>query len=501
VNRVSSLLLFLALTLAVVPSPLPGQVNPAQRRRLNQAPPGSLSGLVWDSTQSRPLAGARVVVFGTEHSTVTDSTGRFLLPEIPAGLFSVAFNHPRLDTLFAFPSAVEVEVQSQIRSEILLGVPSLGTIMAATCAFQRQPEGTSPLVGTVQVVPTGNPLPGARVALRREGEPLSEAGSTARDRLPMVTRTDSWGRYTLCGVPTAGDLTLQAAFFGHQSTPSPVRFTEGNHAVVDLGISLPPGFLVTRSGADIRVEGTGTQGVQGWIREPESDAPVEGAEVTLRQTPGTIVVTGVTNSRGFFRLQTPVLGTYSLEARALGYGEARAEDLTVSLGKLTVLEIAMAPAPLELEPLVAVGEPRVFQLEMQGFYNRKEAGFGYFITPDQLERWTPMDFGQLFSRVPGIRVSTVSGVGTILTILRPSYLGGPECTPRLYLDGAVAGSAPFAGDTTGIGVVPDQLVSVRDLEAVEFYRGAATVPLVWSTMGDADCGTIVLWTKIGSGGN
>jgi hypothetical protein len=499
VTRSIFTLLLLSMTLATVP--LSGQVRPDQDRRLVRPPPGSLSGLVWDSTRSQPLAGARVVIFGTEFSTVTDSIGRFSFQGLPEGVFSVAFNHPRLDTLLAFPSAVEVEIQAQTLSEVILGVPSVGTILAAACVFESQLPGTAPLVGRVQVVPSGAPLPTARVALRRPIEPGSQTRRSDRGRLPMLTTTDAGGRYILCGVPADTDLTLQASFFGHESQTTSVRIVTGAHTTRDLGIVLPPGFLTARSGADIRLEGAGTQGVQGWIREPESAAPVRGAIVTLRQRPGAIVVTGETNGRGFFRLQTPVPGTYSLEAEALGFGEANAEDLTVALGKLTHLEITMAPAPLELEPLVAVGTPRVFQLEMQGFYNRMERGFGYFLSPDDLERIHPENFRQIFERVPGLRISQVMGQGIKLTVLRPTVLDGPECTPRVYLDGAVVGTSALADDSTGVGVHPDQLVSIRDLDAIEFYRGAATVPLVWSTMGNAECGTLLMWTRIGAGGN
>jgi len=498
VTRSIFALLFLSMTVGT--APLSGQVTPDQERRLVRPPPGSLSGLVWDSTRSQPLPGARVVIFGTQFTTVTDSIGLFSFQGLPEGVFSVAFNHPRLDTLLAFPSAVEVEIQAQTLSEVVLGVPSIGTILAAACVFERQPVGTSPLVGRVQVVPSGDPIPTARVALRRQTPPGSETRRPDRGRLPMLTTTDAGGSYVLCGVPTDTDLTLQASFFGHESQTTSVRIATDAHTTRDLGIALPPGFLTARSGADIRSEGAGTQGVQGWIREPESAAPVRGAIVTLRQRPGVIVVTGETNGRGFFRLQTPVPGNYSLEAEALGFGEASAEDLTVALGKLTHLEITMAPAPLELEPLVAVGVPRVFQLEMQGFYDRMERGFGYFLSPDDLERHRPENFRQIFQRVPGIRISQVMGMGTKLTVLRPSVLDGPECTPRVYLDGAVVGTTGLADDSTGIGVNPDQLVSIRDLDAIEFYRGAATVPLVWSTMGAAECGTILMWTKIGARG-
>ena len=489
-------LLFLSMGLAA--SPLSGQVTPDQERRLVRPPPGSLSGLVWDSTRSQPLPGARVVIFGTEFSTETDSEGRFSFQGLPEGMFSVAFNHPRLDTLLAFPPAVEVEIRPQTASEVLLGVPTVGTILAAACIFENNPPDTSPLVGRVQMIPSGDPIPTARVALRRVAEPGSQVRRARGDRLPMLATADAGGRYVLCGVPTDTDLSLQASFFGHQTQPTQVRLDQGTHTTRDLGMVLPPGFLTARTVADIRLEGAGTQGVQGWIREPESAAPVRGATVTLRQTPGTIVVTGETNPRGFFRLQTPLPGTYTLEAEALGYGEISAAELTVELGKLNHLEITMAPAPLELEPLVAVGIPRVFQLEMQGFYDRQERGFGYFLSPDDLERLSPENFHQVFQRVPGVRVSSVNGLGTKLTVLRPSVLDGPECTPRMYIDGAVVGSARLADDSTGVGVDPTQLVSIHDLDAIEFYRGAATVPLVWSTMGRGDCGTILMWTKIGA---
>ena len=212
------------------------------------------------------------------------------------------------------------------------------------------------------------------------------------------------------------------------------------------------------------------------------------------------MVTGETSARGFFRLQTPVPGVYSLEAEALGLWRGQRGRSDRVLGQAQPLRNHHGTRPLELEPLVAVGTPRVFQLEVQGFYDRMARGFGYFLSPDDLERLGPTDFRQLFQRIPGIRISSVMGQGTKLTVVRPSVMGGPECTPRVYLDGAVAGTAAYGPDSTGVGVNPDQLVSLRDLDAVEFYRGAATVPLIFSAMGNAECGTIVLWTKIGARG-
>ena len=181
-----SIFTLLFLIMAVGTSPLSGQVTPDQERRLVRPPPGSLSGLVWDSTRAQPLAGARVVIFGTEFSTLTDSIGLFSFQGLPEGTFSVAFNHPRLDTLLAFPSAAEVEIRAQTLSEVVLGVPSMGTILAAVCLFENQPPGTAPLVGRVQVVPSGNPIPTARVAVRRQIEPGPEARKIPPESAPHV---------------------------------------------------------------------------------------------------------------------------------------------------------------------------------------------------------------------------------------------------------------------------------------------------------------------------
>lgn len=313
----------------------------------------------------------------------------------------------------------------------------------------------------------------------------------------MQTRTDATGRYALCGVPADRPVTVQASFLAREEDPETVRLEEGKHTVLDLGVSLPPNFVIARTGASVLADGAGTQGVQGWIREPGTAAPVRNVEVTLRQTPGTIVVTGETSSRGFFRLRTPVPGTYKLEARALGFGEAEAADLIVEEGRLVVLDIEMAPNPLQLEPIVAVGEPRRFQLEVQGFYDRKEGGFGYFVTPEELEKWAPVNHGQVFRRIPGIMVLDESGFGTRLVMYRPNLQDGPVCTPQLYVDGARVATTRIANNPEERGVVPSEVVSIRDLEAIEFYPGSASVPLVWGGTSAGRCGTIVMWTKMG----
>jgi len=474
---------------------LAGQVDPPGQRRLIQPTPGSLAGVTWDSTRAAPLVGARVVVFGTDLQARSDSVGQFLFPAVPPGEVTLSFSHARLDSLGAFPMAARVRVREGERTEVELAVPSISTILANVCVFRGQPPGSVPLVGRVLETSGGGPVPSAQVIA--EWEALDPVRARNPDSGRRQTVSDGFGRFVLCGIPTGKTVRVQASFLDQESGSQTLTVEEEAYGSVDLGIQFPAGFLSSRLGPVLLEEGSGVQGVQGWIREPGSRAPIRGAQVTLRQTPGTVVVTGETSSRGFFRLRTPVPGTYALEAEALGYGEALAEGLTVEEGRLEVVNIEMAPAPLALEPLVAVAEPRRFQLEVQGFYDRREHGFGYFVTPEQLESWTPMDFAQVFRRLPGLTV--LGGAGPLARILayRPNVKDGPYCEPQLYVDGVLTRTARPAHNDDVLGVSPGEIVNIRDLEAVEFYPGAGTVPLVWSSLEGSRCGTIVLWTKSG----
>ena len=54
-----------------------------------QAPAGSLRGSVTVAERGTPVTGALVVLVGTSRGAMTDSAGQYLLPGIPAGLYSV----------------------------------------------------------------------------------------------------------------------------------------------------------------------------------------------------------------------------------------------------------------------------------------------------------------------------------------------------------------------------------------------------------------------------
>jgi hypothetical protein len=113
---------------------------------------GALAGVVWDSTRHAPLAGARVYLSGTQYSAVTDTDGRFYLDELPGGVFTLSFTHPRLDTLGVIPRGMEVEITPGEVTEVRLGVPPAGSVLAWACS-RKEWEAEAQTTGSSRLFP------------------------------------------------------------------------------------------------------------------------------------------------------------------------------------------------------------------------------------------------------------------------------------------------------------------------------------------------------------
>lgn len=476
------------------------QISTLDRQRIAQMERGFLSGIVWDSTRYAPLAGANVFLSGTSYAAVTDADGRFLMDGIPEGVFTAAFTHPRLDTLGVLAAGVTVEITPGDLTEVQLAVPSTGSILVEACRGEERRWGAGVVLGTVRDRGSGEPIPRAMVRLDWQQVDDTGPGRISAQNRWFEASTDGEGRYSVCSVPGDHLIVIRATFLDRQSDTVHVRVPPDSYAVVDLFVELPPGMLRGGSMRGVPAGGVGVQGVQGVILEPESGEPVRNAEVTLRQLPGTLLVSGETNDRGFFRLQTRLPGSFAFSAQALGYSEIRDEPVEVQMGKLTVLEIRMAPEALELEPLVVTAEARTYHLEMQGFYERKTRGLdtGIFFDPETIEARMPTQVTDLFYGIPGTRVveSTVGGRGVF-------FRGGERlagtptgiCWPMVYLDRHLIRTGGLEGDPVAL----DQIADVFDVSAVEIYRTPAEIPPEFNGP-NAGCGVIVLWTRQGGSG-
>jgi protocatechuate 3,4-dioxygenase beta subunit len=415
-----------------------------------------------------------------------------VINDLPAGVFTAVFDHPRLDSLGILPPSAEAEITAGNATRLDLAVPSTAAILLAACREQAETPGAV-LSGIVSDRTRGTPIPGATVRVEwQEVERMTPPVRVTNQWFDVLT--DENGRYTACTIPIDEIVHIRASLLTYRSDPAEVEFAEAAHRALDLTIDLPAAVAAARSEVSGRAMEYGEQGIQGILTERGSGSRVQDAEITVRSLSGEVVASGVTNERGVFRLATPTPGRYLLSAETLGYGPLEGEAIDVSLGQLTVLEIQMVPEAVALEPLVATAEPRAYHLEVEGFYRRMETGLGKFMTPEVFEERKPRMASDLLFGIPGVNVAEPTrGDGGRAVYFR-GILGGGVCWPMVYVNRmlvSTGGTSVFAEPAA-----LDELVDAADVLAMEVYRSPAEIQPEFSGP-NSGCGVIVLWTRRG----
>jgi hypothetical protein len=202
---------------------------------------------------------------------------------------------------------------------------------------------------------------------------------------------------------------------------------------------------------------------------------VSGAQITLLGEPA---LTTTTNDDGAFRFEKVLRSPVVLVVRRLGF---RAESVSVAVPLAAALTIDLEPAALALTPVVIRADGAELTGPFAGFHRRREKGFGYFITHDQIARRRPQHISDLFRLVPNM---TVEREGS-LDVVR---MRGRTCDPLVWADGV-----PLVGGFLDLDALPPQ-----SLEGIEIYSGVSTVPPELIGPRDAGaCGVIVVWSRHG----
>jgi hypothetical protein len=202
--------------------------------------------------------------------------------------------------------------------------------------------------------------------------------------------------------------------------------------------------------------------------------PLEGASVLVLGT-GT---RGITDASGAVRLEGVAGGSRTLVAQFLGFAPARS-TLVMPLSGSAEVSVSLSPRPIhlaEVQAPIPVRRP----LEGTGFYRRQESGIGTFVTRAEIESARPRALSDfLRGRVSGVDL-TPAVAGTAHASMRGNV--SRNCPIQFYLDGV---------QTLGLGVDD---VKPYDVEGMEIYRGAASIPVAFNK-GTAVCGVIAVWTK------
>ncbi len=228
-----------------------------------------------------------------------------------------------------------------------------------------------------------------------------------------------------------------------------------------------------------------------------SDAPIAGARVAVVGAGAE----GVSDASGWVRLPGVQPGRHFLLVTRIGYRPAEFSLEVPASGGLEV-DVELEPTPVAVQGVTAVARTENRSLATGGFYRRRDAGTGSFLTREDIEETRARRTSDVFRRVRGVRVTPAgrdtyklqtvryglslsergSSGGTTRPDMRSAGGGSIVCEMLVYLDGALV-------QLTGIDDVP-----MNNLEAIEVYRGAGEIPAEFRVT-NATCGVVALWTR------
>lgn len=446
------------------------------------APRISVVGEVYDSIGKRPLVDALVQVVRTNalqhaHSGVTDSRGRYRIDSVVPGEYFVSFFHPVVDSLAVRAPVRRVTLGARDPERVELGLPGIERVIAALCPGSPPFDSSAVIVGEVRDPDTGLPLPNATVTAQWVDLVIAERFTIQPQS--VQTRTGPAGSYALCGLPTAGEVSLQAQSDQQATGWLEVALTSRSIVRRDLAVAEGSTFVTLageisegRARMDTLLRGPGR--LSGTVLN-EAGRPVTDAIVEVWRTG----LAARTDASGRFDLASLPVGTHALEVRRIGFAP---QQIPVHLASRspTAVDVVL-DKPVRMLDAVRVTARTLYSRRQSEIEQRRRRGFGHFIMRDELERSAASRVTDVLRRVPGVRVYTTQG-GDVVTFARGENMSGP-CRPIVYMDGHRLGSSEDI----------DFLASVNSLEAIEVYTSGTQAPIeYWS----GSCGAIVLWTKM-----
>ena len=142
----------------------------------------TVRGVVFDSLTMRGLAGATVQIAEATgkswtKSAITDSTGAFEVPDVPAGTYLVGFFHAKVDSLGLAATTLRLDVRTAQPIQVRLAVPSPRTIARALCGRGSVTDSTGLLMGYLRGADNSMPRdwPFSELPRTRGSPPVGDA--------------------------------------------------------------------------------------------------------------------------------------------------------------------------------------------------------------------------------------------------------------------------------------------------------------------------------------
>ena len=450
-----------------------------------ESSPGShiaVVGEVYDSVASRPLVNALVQIVRTNalqmgRSAVTDARGRYRVDSVFPGEYYVTFFHAVVDSLGVQAPVRRVTLGARDPERVDMGLPGSERLIAALCPGLPPFDSSAVIVGEVHDADTGVPLPNVSVVAQWVDFVIADRFRVERQSAQAIT--GSTGTYALCGLPTGGEITLDARSENRATGRIEVPLSARSIVRRDLAVGEGSTFVtlageVSESGARMDTLLRGPGRLTGTVLN-EAGRPVTDAIVEVWRTG----LTARTDSAGQFTIASLPVGTHALEVRRIGFAP---QQIPVHLASRMPTSVSVVlEKPVRMLDAVRVSARTLYNRRQSEIEQRRRRGAGHFIMREELERSAASRVTDVLRRVPGVRVYPGQG-GDFVAFARGASTSGP-CRPTVYLDGHRLGTSENL----------DFLATVGSLEAIEVYTGAAQAPVEYWGGG---CGAIVLWTRV-----
>lgn len=453
---------------------------------LSEATGATLFGEVVDGTTGRGVEGAKVELTPTGRQATTGPDGTYRLAGLPGGTFRVEVTHEHLDLLGGEPVRRDVQLLEGRAARLALEAPIV-ELARAFCGREQGAPDPVVLYGNVRDADEGSAVPGAVVRV------FGPAGESR-------VGTDESGRYAHC-VDRADAVELAAAeawnAFGDPDAADRLTVRSLDGALIHADLTLRSREVPTSSnGSDMAARRAHSSAVIGTVLRDDDRSPIPGAMVTVRDTTGEAVYSGVSDEHGRFRFAHPDRTTrdWRLSVEHIAYGRTE-QALEFGPGEHLTVEIPLTDQAIELAPIV-VRERRRGLLVDVGFYDRVESGMGIYVERGEIERRGASRLTDLMQGRSGLRVVQTGRMTHDVRVAGLQRFKG-DCQPSIWVDGSLmrAGGEPRLG--TGDEPLQPQLsdiIAPHLVEGVEVYTGPAGLPVQYGGS-EAMCGVLVIWTR------
>lgn len=439
-----------------------------------RASPTTVRGVLFDSLNKVPLAGATVWVDGNIETATTDALGRFALTSIEPGQRFIAFSSPTLDSIGIGTLSKPITVTADGNTSVSLAVPSFAGVWRALCADARAVNGDSGIIwGTIRDAATHVRYSGARTVIQWAEMQANAKKEIVMTPMARIARTDSSGTYVACGLPVQTNLLVEANGPGSNSGVLRRAINATRIVRIDFLVSTEMASQQAdqsrdRSGRVSNIRPRGTSTLRGMVRD-EHQRPVQNASVTSSASDTTVR----TNHDGIFIMRDLPAGTHSVEARQIGASIAR---VTVDLHPDSTAEVALSTAAItELPEMNVTASTSSASRDRDAFESRRKQGFGYALT--EKDFFVSTDLMTALRRMPNLTIQKRRNGYAIVP--PPSSINAP-CSTKIWVDGVPATlDDAFA-------------VQTRNLKAVEWYPRAASAPAMY--VGVQACSVLLVWT-------